>query len=76
MLVERKRSLFLEFIALQRQVRFTDHPVFEKVATGSGFWKKNQKARSNLCFLPRYSATPFVASNHPRPDLPLPFRAS
>jgi hypothetical protein len=45
MLVERKLSLFLEFIALQRKVRFTDHPVFEKVATGSGFWKKNQKAR-------------------------------
>jgi hypothetical protein len=43
--VGRKRSLFFEFIALQRKVRFTDHPVFEKVGTGSGFWKKNQKAR-------------------------------
>jgi hypothetical protein len=39
--VGRKRSLFFEFIALQRKVRFTDHPVFEKVGTGSGFWKKN-----------------------------------
>jgi hypothetical protein len=43
--VGRKRSLFFEFIVLQRKVRFTDHPVFEKVGTGSGFWKKNQKAR-------------------------------
>jgi hypothetical protein len=42
--VGRKRSLYFEFIALQRKVRFTDHPVFEKVGTGSGFWKKNQEA--------------------------------
>jgi hypothetical protein len=43
--VGRKRSLFFEFIALQQKVGFTDHPVFEKAGTGSGFWKKNQKAR-------------------------------
>ncbi len=46
--VGRKRSLFFEFIALQRKVRFTDHPVVEKVGTGSGFWKKNQKARFKI----------------------------
>jgi hypothetical protein len=43
--VGRRGSLFLEFITLQREVRVTDHPVFEKVRTGLGFWKKNQKAR-------------------------------
>jgi hypothetical protein len=51
--VGRKRSLFFEFIALQRKVRFTDDPFFEKVGTGSGFRKKNQKARSKSCVLPR-----------------------
>jgi hypothetical protein len=49
----RKRSLLFEFIALQRKVRFTDNPFFEKVGTGSGFWKKNQKARSKPCVLPK-----------------------
>jgi hypothetical protein len=64
--VGRKRSLFFEFIALQRKVRFTDDPFFEKVATGSGFWNKNQKARSKSCVLPRCrSATAFIVSNHP-----------
>jgi hypothetical protein len=64
--VGRKRSLFFEFIALQRKVRFTDDPFFEKVGTGSGFWKKNQKARSKSCVLPRcHSATAFIVSNHP-----------
>src|SRR5580658_2791838 len=33
--VGRKRSLFFEFIALQRKVRFTDNPFCEKVGTGS-----------------------------------------
>jgi hypothetical protein len=51
--VGRKRSLFFEFIALQREVRFTDNPTFEKVGTGSGFWKKNQKARFKSCVLRR-----------------------
>jgi len=69
--------LSFEFIALQSEVRFSDHPVFEKVGTGSGFWKKNQKARFKSCVLPRcHSATAFIASNYPRQDLPLPFRAS
>jgi len=68
--------LFFEFIALQREVRFTDNPIFEKVGTGSGFWKKYQKAWFKSCVLPRcHSATAFIASNHPRQDLPLPFRA-
>jgi hypothetical protein len=73
----RKRSLFFEFIALQREVRFTDNSVFGKVGTGSGFWRKNQKAQSKSCVLPRcHSAPAFIASNHPRQELPLSFRAS
>jgi hypothetical protein len=43
--VGRECSLVFGLSTLQRKVRFTDHPVFEKVGTGSGFWKKNQKAR-------------------------------
>jgi hypothetical protein len=77
MSVGRKRSLFIEFISLQRKVHFTDHPVFEKAGTGSGFSKKNQKARFKSCVLPRcHSATAFIASNPARQDLSLPFRAS
>jgi hypothetical protein len=73
----RERSLFCECIALQRNVRFADNPIFDKVGTASGFWKKNQKARFKSCVLPRcHSATAFIASNHPRQDHPLPFRAS
>jgi hypothetical protein len=41
--VGRKRSLLFEIIALQRKVRFTDNLFFEKVSTGSGFWKKTIK---------------------------------
>jgi hypothetical protein len=37
----RERSLFFEFFALQQAVRFTDNPTFERVGTGSGFWKKH-----------------------------------
>jgi hypothetical protein len=46
-----KRSSFFEFIALQRKVRFTDDPVFEKVGTGSGFGTKIKKPGPNpaLC---------------------------
>jgi hypothetical protein len=47
MSVGREGSLFLEFFALQREVRSTDHPILEKVGTGSGFWKKNQEAEKN-----------------------------
>ncbi len=75
--VGRERSLFFELIALQWEVRVTDNPIFEKAGTGSGFWKKNQKARFKFCVLQRYhSATAFMASNHPKQDHPLPFRAS
>jgi hypothetical protein len=52
MSVGRERSLSFEFIVLQRKVRFTDNQVFEKVGTGSGFWKKNQKPRFKSCVLP------------------------
>ena len=34
--VGRKRSLFFGFSALQRKVRFTANPFFEKIGTGSG----------------------------------------
>jgi hypothetical protein len=65
--VRRERSLFFEFIALQPEVRFADDPIFEKVGTGSGFWKKNPKARFKPCVLPRcHSTTPFIANNYPR----------
>jgi hypothetical protein len=46
----RKRSLFFEFIALQREVRFTDNSVFGKVGTGSGFWRKIKKPSPNPAF--------------------------
>ena len=48
--VGRKHSLFFESIPWQRRVRFTDNPFFEKEGTGSGSWKKNQKARFKSCF--------------------------
>src|ERR1700732_4822184 len=76
--VGRKRSLFVQFIALQPKVRFTDHPVFEKVGTGSGFWKKNQKSPIRI----PASCQDFILllrslrATIQRQDLPLPFRAS
>jgi hypothetical protein len=49
MSVGREGSLCFEFIALQREIHVTDNPLFEKVGTGSDFWKKNQKRRFKSC---------------------------
>lgn len=49
MSVGHEHSLFLEFIALQREVRFTDHPIFEKVGTGSILGETNKNGIQVLC---------------------------
>jgi hypothetical protein len=54
-----ERSLFFEFIALQREIRFTGNPIFGKLGTGSVFGKKNQSPvqalyrRQDAIVLPR-----------------------
>jgi hypothetical protein len=54
--------LSFEFIALQQEVRLTDNPIFEKVGTGSGFWKNNQKTRFKSCVLRRCHSAWLVKS--------------
>jgi hypothetical protein len=65
--IGRERSLFFEFMALQREVRFTGNPILGKSSTRLTLWDEKPKSGSSSVSSPRCDlATALFAGNHQR----------
>jgi hypothetical protein len=74
--VGRERSLFFEFMALQRDVRFTGNPILGRLGTRSALWEEKPSSGSSSVSSPRCDpATALIAGNHQRKCLLQRFRA-